>query len=238
MPAESARFEAAILQSRRQLLKLRSRLSVLPEESQGEIAPLLDAYLQMLGPSRLVRGARKRIQERLVSAETAVMEEANAVAAALLALADDTPPRSGRRGTAATGGRGARDRPPARAQSHAGAVPQLLRRAAGLDPAGRGAPPIRRCADRPGAHRGRGHRGGRHGRPYRNHSAGARHPLCARRARAAAGHQAGRDVLVDGATGIVDLASVADEPGVRAPRRLGLRARAAAAWAGCGGFPR
>jgi len=88
IPAESTRFEAAILQSRRQLLKLRSRLSVLPEESQGEIAPLIDAYLQMLGPSRLVRGARQRIQERLLSAETAVMEEANAIAAALLALDD------------------------------------------------------------------------------------------------------------------------------------------------------
>ncbi|MBV8913300.1 MAG: phosphoenolpyruvate--protein phosphotransferase, partial [Acetobacteraceae bacterium] len=88
IPAETARFEAAILQSRRQLLKLRSRLSVLPEESQGEIAPLIDAYLQMLGQSRLLRGARQRIQERLLSAETAVMEEANAVAAALMALED------------------------------------------------------------------------------------------------------------------------------------------------------
>ena len=97
--AEGARLDAAILQSRKQLLKLRSRLAVLPEESQGEIAPLLDAYLQMLGPSRLVRGARTRIQERLVSAETAVMEEANAIATALLALVDETriegagPPR-------------------------------------------------------------------------------------------------------------------------------------------------
>ena len=61
---------------------------MLPEESQGEIAPLIDAYLQMLGPSRLMRGARARIQERLVSAETAVMEEANAIAAALQALGD------------------------------------------------------------------------------------------------------------------------------------------------------
>ena len=92
VPAEMARLEAAILQSRRQLLKLRSRLSVLPEESQGEIAPLLDAYLQMLGPSRLVRGARQRIQERLISAETAVMEEANAVALALLAVTIDRCP--------------------------------------------------------------------------------------------------------------------------------------------------
>ena len=78
--AEIARFDSAILQSRRQLLKLRGRLSVLPEESQGEIAPLLDAYLQMLGPSRLIRGVRDRVRDRLVSAETAVMEEANAIA--------------------------------------------------------------------------------------------------------------------------------------------------------------
>ena len=60
-PGELARLDAAIGQSRKQLLKLRSRVSVLPEESQGEIAPLLDAYLQMLGPSRLVRGARARV---------------------------------------------------------------------------------------------------------------------------------------------------------------------------------
>ena len=85
---ELARLEAAILQSRKQLLKLRSRVAVLPEESQGEIAPLLDAYLQMLGPSRLIRGARSRVQDRLVSAETAVMEEANSVAGALVAMAE------------------------------------------------------------------------------------------------------------------------------------------------------
>ena len=87
--AEITRLDAAVLQSRKQLLKLRGRLSVLPEESQGEIAPLLDAYLQMLGPSRLVRGVRTRIGDRLVSAETAVMEEANAIAAALLGTAPE-----------------------------------------------------------------------------------------------------------------------------------------------------
>ncbi len=88
---EIARFDAAILQSRRQLLKLRGRLSVLPEESQGEIAPLLDAYLQMLGPSRLVRGVRQRVADRLVSAESAVMEEANAIAMALSAIGPTSP---------------------------------------------------------------------------------------------------------------------------------------------------
>lgn len=86
--AEGARLDAAVLQSRKQLMKLRSRLAVLPEDSQGEIAPLLDAYLQMLGPSRLIRGARTRIGDRLVSAETAVMEEANAIAATLAAASE------------------------------------------------------------------------------------------------------------------------------------------------------
>ena len=90
--AELTRFEAAVAQSRKQLLKLRARLAVLPEESQGEIAPLLDAYLQMLGPSRLVRGVQARVRDRLVSAETAVMEEANAVAAALAGPADGPAP--------------------------------------------------------------------------------------------------------------------------------------------------
>ncbi len=102
-PAELARLEAAILQSRKQLLKLRGRLSVLPEEGQGEIAPLLDAYLQMLGPSRLVRGVRTRIGERLVSAETAVMEEANAFANAFVALAGAPPDGSGAQNDAQAG---------------------------------------------------------------------------------------------------------------------------------------
>jgi phosphotransferase system enzyme I (PtsI) len=85
---EGARLEAAIAQSRKQLAKLRARLAILPEESQGEIAPLIDAYLRMLGPSRLVRGVRKRIEETLLSAESAVAAEADAIAAAILAQAE------------------------------------------------------------------------------------------------------------------------------------------------------
>src|SRR6185312_14442952 len=77
---EGARLDAAILQSRKQLTKLRGRLAVLPEESQAEIAPLIDAYLRMIGPSRLVRGIRRRVEETLVSAESAVMAEADSIA--------------------------------------------------------------------------------------------------------------------------------------------------------------
>lgn len=82
--AESHRLEDAIVQSRKQLTKLRGRLSILPEESQAEIAPLMDAYLRMLGPSRLIRGAKRRIAETLLSAERAVVTEAEAIASAII----------------------------------------------------------------------------------------------------------------------------------------------------------
>jgi phosphoenolpyruvate-protein phosphotransferase (PTS system enzyme I) len=87
--AEGARLEAAIAQSRKQLGKLRARLTLLPEDSQAEIGPLIDAYLRMLGPSRLIRGVRRRIAEMLVAAETAVSEEADAIAAIILATPGD-----------------------------------------------------------------------------------------------------------------------------------------------------
>jgi len=93
--AETARFEAAVAQSRKQLTKLRARLAVLPEDSQAEIAPLLDAYLQMLGPSRLLRGVKGRIAERMRSAEAAAEEETEALAAAFLAMPVDPEDRSG-----------------------------------------------------------------------------------------------------------------------------------------------
>jgi phosphotransferase system enzyme I (PtsI) len=91
--AESARLEAAIAQSRKQLTKLRGKLAILPEDSQAEIAPLIDAYLRMLGPSRLLRGTARRIQETLLSAEAAVLAESQAIAEAVMAQATpDTPP--------------------------------------------------------------------------------------------------------------------------------------------------
>lgn len=86
--AETARLEAAVVQSRKQLAKLRARLAALPEESQSEIAPLIEAYILMLGPSRLLRGVRARIEETLLSAETAVMTEAQAIADAIMGQAE------------------------------------------------------------------------------------------------------------------------------------------------------
>jgi phosphotransferase system enzyme I (PtsI) len=85
--AQNTLLEASILQSRKQLTRLRNRLAVLPEEAQGQIAPLMDAYLQMISPTaRLPRGMRKRIGEMLVTAETAVVDECEAQAAAIMAI--------------------------------------------------------------------------------------------------------------------------------------------------------
>jgi phosphotransferase system enzyme I (PtsI) len=84
--AELARLDDAIQKSHKQLDKLRARLSVLPEDSQAEIAPMLDAYTQMLTNSRLLRYSRKRITDGPVTAETAVHEEAEGLAAAMLAI--------------------------------------------------------------------------------------------------------------------------------------------------------
>jgi phosphotransferase system enzyme I (PtsI) len=87
--AEFLRLDAAVQKSRKQLTKLRSRLGMLPEDTQEEIAPLIDAYMQMLGGSRLLRHARKRIADQLVTAETAVMDEVDALAAAMLGTQAD-----------------------------------------------------------------------------------------------------------------------------------------------------
>jgi phosphotransferase system enzyme I (PtsI) len=88
--AQVALLDASILQSRKQLTRLRARLAVLPEEAQGQIAPLMDAYLQMIAPTaRLPRGMRRRIADMLVTSETAVFDECEAQAAAILAVPID-----------------------------------------------------------------------------------------------------------------------------------------------------
>jgi phosphoenolpyruvate-protein phosphotransferase len=84
--AESARLEEALSRSRHQLNKLKNKLAALPEHSQAEISPLMDAYLHMLGPSRMMRGIRVRVQDQLLGAEAAVQAEAEAQADAILAL--------------------------------------------------------------------------------------------------------------------------------------------------------
>ena len=84
--SELARLDEAVARSRKQLAKLKTRLAALPEQSQTEIAPLIDAYMHMLGGSRLMRGVRARIAEALACPESAVLDETEAQAGAILAL--------------------------------------------------------------------------------------------------------------------------------------------------------
>jgi len=87
--AELARLDEALARSRHQLQKLKTRLAALPEDSQAEISPLLDAYLHMLAPSRLLRGMKARVQDDLLCPEAAVQAEAETQAEAILARGGD-----------------------------------------------------------------------------------------------------------------------------------------------------
>ncbi|WP_158803808.1 MULTISPECIES: phosphoenolpyruvate--protein phosphotransferase [unclassified Acidisoma] len=86
---EIARLDDAVSRSRRQLGKLRAQLTVLPDEGRTELEPLIDAYLRMIGPSRLLRAVRRLIQEHLFSAETAVAAETESLAEAVLQGTDE-----------------------------------------------------------------------------------------------------------------------------------------------------
>ena len=84
-------LDDAVTQARKQLTKLRARLANLPEESEAEIGPLLDAHLHMLGSSRLLRMIRTTIEDRLVTAATAVLDVTEAQAAAFFGESDQKP---------------------------------------------------------------------------------------------------------------------------------------------------
>lgn len=100
---EHARLAEAVTRSLRQLDKLRGRLLLLPEMAQAEIVPLIDAYRQMLGPSRLLRDTARRLEAEAISAEAAVSDAAEAIAAQLRAgiggehAADETEAHEGAR---------------------------------------------------------------------------------------------------------------------------------------------
>ena len=141
--AEGARLDAAIVQSHKQLVKLRARLAVLPEETQSEIAPLIDAYIRMIGPSRLIRGVRRRIEETLLSAESAVMSEADEIAAAIMGQAEPGMSAEDHAGLHRRGDEMREIAPAPGAQFDAGAVPQFRRPAGRRDPGQRVAAPGR-----------------------------------------------------------------------------------------------
>ena len=88
LPAELERFKDAVEKSQRQLRKLKTKSADLPGAAAEELGFLLDARLQMLTGSRVVRGVEKRIAETRANAESAVRAEITEVANSFAQLED------------------------------------------------------------------------------------------------------------------------------------------------------
>jgi len=73
--AEQRRLAVAIELSKKQVHKLKAKAAALRGAAAEELGYLLDAHLQMLTGSRLVRGADQRIRRDHVNAEAAVQAE-------------------------------------------------------------------------------------------------------------------------------------------------------------------
>jgi phosphotransferase system enzyme I (PtsI) len=86
--SELARLDEAIVRARRQFGRLRTKARGLRGAAGEEFGHLLDAYAQMLGDSRLLRGARTRIERDRTNAEAAVEAEISEIARAFTAMND------------------------------------------------------------------------------------------------------------------------------------------------------
>jgi phosphotransferase system enzyme I (PtsI) len=85
---ELARLDEAVGRAKRQIGRLRTKARVLRGAAGEELGHLLDAYGQMLGESRLLRGARGRIERDRTNAEAAVEAEINDIARAFAQMND------------------------------------------------------------------------------------------------------------------------------------------------------
>lgn len=86
---EIERFHAALISSRSQIETLRRKTTALPPAVAEELGFLLDAHLQMLTGSRLVRGVERRICENRRNAEAAIQAEISEIVRGFASL-DDT----------------------------------------------------------------------------------------------------------------------------------------------------
>ena len=88
VPAEKARFAKAVASAQKQIRKLGAKAAGLHGAAAEEIAILLEAHLQMLSGSRVLRGVESRIERDQINAEAAVQAEIAAVAHEFSALDD------------------------------------------------------------------------------------------------------------------------------------------------------
>ena len=85
---ERLRFAEALAAAVRQVETLQGKTANLPAEVSEELGYLLDAHLQMLKGSRLVRGVERRITEDRINAEAAVQQEIGQIADSFAAMDD------------------------------------------------------------------------------------------------------------------------------------------------------
>ena len=88
VPVEQRRLAASVRLARRQIKALQKRAAATPGAAGEELTILLDAYLQMLEDSRLVRGAQRRIAAARINAEAAVNAEIADIAKVFQAMDD------------------------------------------------------------------------------------------------------------------------------------------------------
>ena len=87
--AELERFAGAVAKAQKQLRKLKTKSAGLHGAAAEEIGYLLEAYLQMLSGSRLLRGVERRIAEEKINAEAAVQAEIHEIAEGFARLSDE-----------------------------------------------------------------------------------------------------------------------------------------------------
>ncbi|QJE74630.1 phosphoenolpyruvate--protein phosphotransferase [Aerophototrophica crusticola] len=88
LDAEVARFHLAVEKARRQIRKLKTKASSLPESAAEDVDILLEAHLAMLSGSRLIRGVERRIQGERLNAEAAVQAEITCIAQSFAGMDD------------------------------------------------------------------------------------------------------------------------------------------------------
>ncbi|MCA1907860.1 MAG: phosphoenolpyruvate--protein phosphotransferase [Magnetospirillum sp.] len=86
--AEKARFSKAALEAGQQVASLQEKARTLDGSAAEELGYLLDAYQQMLGGSRLIRGVHRRIETEKINAEAAVQHEIDHIARGFEAMGD------------------------------------------------------------------------------------------------------------------------------------------------------
>ena len=88
LAAECARFEDAVEFSRKQVRKLQVKAEDMSGAAAAELEYLLEAQVQMLSGSRLVRGVEERIRRDRINAEAAVQAEIMQIGQDFAAIGD------------------------------------------------------------------------------------------------------------------------------------------------------